>query len=345
MRIWHSNYTEIITLENLFQAWEEFIKGKKSKADVQLFGRNLEDNIFSLYKELEGKTYRHGSYQEFYVRDPKVRHIHKACVKDRVVHHLTSKMLEELFDPTFYPHSYSCRKGKGTHKAVQAFIKMSRKASKNNTSKLLVLKCDIKKFFANVDHQILIKLLRTKIKDDDFVNLLTEIITSFKSPNQNSGMPIGNLTSQLFANIYMDPLDQFVKHKLKVKHYIRYADDFAVLSDNREYLEKILSELESFLATELKLSLHPNKIHIVDYYLGVDFLGYVIFPKYILPRTKTKKRIFRKLAETSQKIKDGILPPEALEQALQSYLGHLSHCNGYKLSQEIKNHAHYFQTN
>jgi len=345
MRIWHNNYNEIITLENLFQAWEEFLKGKRSKADVEIFGRNLEDNIFTLYEDLEKKVYRHGNYQEFYVRDPKVRHIHKACVKDRVVHHLTSSVLEEIFDPTFYPHSYSCRKNKGTHKAVQTFIKMSRKASKNNTSKLLILKCDIKKFFANVDHEILIKLLRRRISDKDFINLLTEIITSFKSLNQNCGMPIGNLTSQLFANIYMDPLDQFVKHNLGVKYYIRYADDFVVMSDSRKYLEEILLQMKSFLDTELKLTLHPNKIHIVDYYLGVDFLGYVIFPKYILPRTKTKRRIFRKLEETSQKIRDGILPPEALEQALQSYLGHLSHCDSHKLSQEIKNHALFFQTN
>ena len=135
----------------------------------------------------------------------------------------------------------------------------------------------------------------------------------------------------------MDPLDQFVKHDLRAKHYIRYADDFIVMADNRDYLKKVLSQIDNFLNTELKLNLHPNKIHISDYYLGIDFLGYVVFPKYILPRTKTKKRIFRKLAEKSQKIKDGIMSPESLEEALQSYLGHLSHCNSYKLSQEIKN--------
>ena len=125
MRICHNNYNEIITLENLFLAWEGFAKGKRSKADVINFERNLEDNIFSLHKELKDKVYQHGNYQEFYVRDPKIRHIHKACVRDRVVHHLTSKILEQVFDPTFYPHSYSCRKGKGTHKAVQAFTKMA----------------------------------------------------------------------------------------------------------------------------------------------------------------------------------------------------------------------------
>ncbi len=328
----------------MFQAWEEFLKGKKHKVDVGIFERSLEDNIFSLYQKLKDKTYRHGNYQEFYVRDPKMRHIHKACVQDRVVHHLVSKTLEEIFDPTFYAHSYSCRKGKGTHKAVQAFVKLSRKASRNNTSKLFVLKCDIKKFFANVDHVVLLSLLEKKIHDKDFLNLLDEIITSFKTETDSRGMPIGNLTSQLFANIYMDPLDQYIKHNLRAKYYIRYADDFVIMSNNQEYLRDILSLVGQFLKEELKLTLHPNKIEIRDYYLGIDFLGYVIFPKFILPRTKTKKRIFRKLTEKAQKINEGKASPESLNQALQSYLGYLSHCNSHKLSQEVKNQILFLQT-
>lgn len=345
MKIWHDNYNKIIALENLFKAWEEFSKGKKNKSDVVVFSRNLEDNIFDLHKALQEKTYRHGIYHEFYVRDPKVRHIHKANVKDRIVHHLVSKVLEEIFDASFYSHSYSCRKSKGTHKAVKTLVKMSRKASKNNTSKLLVLKCDIKKFFASVDHLVLIKLLSRKIKDADFIGLLIEIITSFKFADQNFGIPIGNLTSQFFANIYLDPLDQFIKHELRIKYYIRYADDFVVMADNRQYLEEILLQIKNFLNKKLKLSLHPDKVHIVDYYSGVDFLGYVVFPRYILPRTKTKKRIFRKIVEVDQKIKAGILGPEACERSLQSYLGYLSHCNSYQLTLDIKNHVFFLQNN
>jgi len=121
MRICHRSYSNIITLENLFQAWGEFAKGKRKKADVGLFERSLEDNLFTLYKSLKNKTYKHGGYEAFYVHDPKIRHIHKATVKDRVVHHLVSKILEQIFEPTFYTHSYSCRKDKGTHKAILYF--------------------------------------------------------------------------------------------------------------------------------------------------------------------------------------------------------------------------------
>jgi RNA-directed DNA polymerase len=342
MRICHNSYTDIITLENLFQAWEEFAKGKRKKADVGLFERSLEDNLFSLYKSLRNKTYKHGRYEAFYVRDPKVRHIHKAAVKDRVVHHLLSKVLEQIFEPTFYAHSYSCRRNKGTHKALRTFVSLARKASKNNTSKLFVLKCDIKKFFASVDHEVLMQTLACKIQDNDFLWLLGEIIASFQIENGiQKGMPIGNLTSQLFANIYMNPLDQYVKHELKVDYYIRYADDFVILSDDKSYLRNLITKIEKFLKEEIKLSLHPNKVSMRDYYLGVDFLGYVIFPNFILPRTKTKRRMIRKISKRIQLYRQQKISGELLNQTIQSYLGYLSHANSYKLSQEIKNNLWY----
>lgn len=325
-------------MENIFQAWDEFAKGKRKKIDVSIFSRYLEENLFDLYESLKNKTYKHNGYQEFYVRDPKIRDIHKACVKDRVVHNLVSKILEKIFEPTFFAHSYSCRKNKGTHKAVKAFVKLTRQASCNNSSRLFVLKCDIRKFFASVDHKILINLLSKKIIDQDFLWLLNIIIESFNTKDQiGKGMPIGNLTSQLFANIYMDPLDQFIKRNLKVKYYIRYADDFVLMSHNKETLIKLLEKIRTFLENDLKLSLHPRKIEIRNYYLGIDFLGYVVFPKYIIPRTKTKKRIFRKLRKSAELIRKGKLDPSVLNNSVQSYLGYLSHCNSHILSQEVKN--------
>lgn len=342
MKICHRSYSNIITLENLFQAWGEFAKGKRKKEDVGLFERSLEDNLFTLYKSLKNKTYKHGGYEEFYVHDPKIRHIHKATVKDRVVHHLVSKMLEQIFEPTFYAHSYSCRKDKGTHRAIKAFALFTRRASKNNTSRLFVLKCDIKKFFASVDHEVLMQILALKIQDKDFLWLLDEIITSFQAENGvYKGMPIGNLTSQLFANIYMNPLDQFIKHELKVSYYIRYADDFAILSNDKLYLEDLIVKIEKFLKSNLKLFLHPNKVTIRDYYLGVDFLGYVVFPNFILPRTKTKRRMIRKISERIQLYRQQKLTSKLLSQTIQSYLGYLSHADSYKLSQEIKNNFWY----
>ncbi len=308
-----------------------------------LFERFLEDNLFSLYSNLQDKTYQHGEYQSFYVRDPKLRHIHKALVKDRVIHHLVSSILEKIFEKTFYAHSYSCRTNKGTHKAVQSFIQFARKASHNNTSPLFVLKCDIKKFFASVDQQILINLLKTRIKDSDFMWLLKEIIESFNSEHSlgplfpAKGMPIGNLTSQLFANIYLDPFDQFIKHQLKIKYYIRYADDFVILSNDKHYLENILLQIEQFLGQTLKLSIHPNKITIRSYYLGIDFLGYIVFPYFVLPRTKTKRRIFRKIYQKVQLVKSKKMSIEAFQQTIDSYLGYLSHAHSFKLSQQLKN--------
>jgi len=337
MKIWHNFCSEIITLERVFKAWEEFSKGKKGKADVALFERNLEDNLFTLYELLKNKTYKHGPYKSFYIRDPKIRHIHKACVQDRVVHHLVSKVLEKIFEPTFYAHSYTCRKNKGTHKGIKAFIKLARKVSKNNTSPLYVLKCDIKKFFASVDHGVLLKILNKSIKDDDFIRLLNEIIFSFKTEGLFKGIPIGNLSSQFFANIYMNPFDQYMKHELKIEYYIRYADDFVVLSRDKKYLEDLIPMIKIFLERELKLTLHPNKVGIDNYYLGIDFLGYVIFPNFMIPRTKTKRRMFRKIYKQIAVYKEGQQTYESLNQTIQSYLGYLSHANAYKLSQDLKN--------
>jgi retron-type reverse transcriptase len=340
MRTWHNLFTKSITLEGVFGAWEEFTKGKRKKSDVQVFGRHLEDNLFDLYHDLQSKTYKHGGYQAFFVRDPKMRHIHKACVGDRVVHHLVSKELEKVFDPTFFTHSYSCRKNKGTHKGVSAFGNFARKASRNNTSPLFVLKCDIKKFFASVDHHTLENLVEKRVKDEDFMWLIREIIRSFSSKERKRepgfGIPIGNLTSQIFANIYLDPFDQFVKHELRVKYYIRYADDFVIISEDAKYLENLIPKLGRFLEQTLKMSLHSRKVSISNYYLGVDFLGYVVFPHFVLPRTKTKRRIFRKMREKDELVKLGKLTEDSLFQAAQSYLGYLSHANAFKLSQKIE---------
>lgn len=218
------NYQDLILVENLFQAWSEFKKGKRKRKDVQIFERNLEDNLFDLHYQLKSKTYQHGNYQSFYVQDPKQRHIHKAQVPDRIIHHLLYKYLYELFDKTFIFDSYSCRENKGTHKGVKRLEKFARIVSKNYTRDCWALKLDIKKFFASVDHNILMNLLKRKINDPDILWLLKEVIDSFPK-----GIPLGNLTSQVFANIYMNELDQFIKHKLKIKYHLRYADDFLVL--------------------------------------------------------------------------------------------------------------------
>lgn len=324
------NYLDITSLKNLFQAWSEFRKGKRKRKDVQIFERQLEDNLFELQEKLKTKTYQHGKYQSFYVHDPKKRHIHKASVQDRIVHHLLYTYLYSLFNPAFIYDSYSCRLDKGTHKGVIRLRKFSRIVSKNYTKGCWGLKLDIKKFFANVDHQILLKLLQQKVADPDILWLLTNVIDSFHSDSgEGKGIPLGNLTSQVFANIYMNELDHFAKHVLKVKYYIRYADDFILLSGSKMLLEKAVGQLSQGLKNSLKLELHPNKIIFRKLDWGIDCLGYIVLPHYVLPRTKTKRRMF-------QKLKDKI-GSETFGQSLQSYLGYLSHADTYLLTQEVKN--------
>lgn len=334
------DYSKLISIENLFQAWNEFKAGKRKRADVQIFERYLEDNIFELHQALKNKTYQHGDYQSFYLHDPKQRHIHKASVQDRVVHNLLYTHFYPLFDPTFIYDSYSCRLEKGTHKAVKRLEKFTRIVSKNYTKPCWALKLDIRKFFASVDHQILTGLLNKKIKDPNILWLLKQVINSFDSlgsralPCEAKGIPLGNLTSQVFANIYMNELDQFIKHKMKIKYYLRYADDFLMLAPSENDLNHLIKPIEIFLMENLRLQLHPKKIILRRLDWGIDLLGYIVLSHYCLPKTKTKRRMMVKL-----KRKIGL---DNFGQSLQSYLGYLSHVNSFKIAQNLKNQMWYY---
>jgi RNA-directed DNA polymerase len=318
------NYDTIISLENLLVAWKEFVKGKKQRKDVQEFGRNLMANIISLHNDLVAKTYKHSSYEAFNVSDPKPRNIHKAIVRDRLLHHAIYQSLYPFFNRIFIADSYSCRFGKGTHKAIDRFILFARKASKNNTRTLWILKCDIRKFFASVDQCILIEIIKEYIPDKDIIGLISEVVGSFYSTNVGVGLPLGNLTSQLLVNIYMNKFDQFVKHRLKAKCYIRYADDFVIFDTEKDKLLEMTPKIADFLGDELKLSLHPKKVSISTLASGVDYLGWVHFPDHRVLRTVTKKRMFR-----------GIKAKKGKEETLQSYLGLLGHGNGKGLQARL----------
>lgn len=327
-KILSHSYNDITCKENLLLAWREFIVGKKSKPDVQRFELSLADNILSLHEDLANKTYSHGKYRSFYVNDPKRRHIHKASVRDRLLHHAVYRILYPFFDRIFIPDSFSCRLNKGTHKAINRFRDMSYKASYNHTKTCWVLKCDIKKFFANIDHEVLLKILKEYIPDENIIWLLENIISSFplsetRPPIVETGLPLGNLTSQLFANVYMNKLDQFAKHKLKARYYIRYADDFVFLSQDKYLLENLIPRIQYFLKKELKLSLHPDKVFIKTYASGMDFLGWVNFCGFRILRKKTKKRMLNRI----------IANPK--EEVLQSYLGLLGHGNAKKARDEL----------
>lgn len=245
------SYHFITSLDNLLEAWQEFLKGKRSRKDVQEFELDLMANILSLHKELEDKTYRHSDYHAFNISDPKPRNIHKASVRDRLLHHALYRQLYPFFDRTFIYDSYSCRIDKGTHKAMDRFREFACRASKNHTKTVWVLKCDIKKFFASVDHSVLKNIISDYIPDQDIKWLLFQVIDSFET-SPDKGLPLGNLTSQLLVNVYMNEFDRYMKHRLKVRYYIRYADDFAILSENKkEYKGKIENLFNEVFAKEI----------------------------------------------------------------------------------------------
>jgi retron-type reverse transcriptase len=343
MKIYSKLISKVCNPEILFSAWDEFKRGKSKKIDVINFEYNLEQNIFDLFRDLSNKTYKHRPYDGFYVYDPKRRHIHKASVRDRVLHHAIFNIINPIYEPTFIATSFSCRIGKGTHKGVDALDGMIRKVSLNYTRPCFALKCDVRKFFDSVDQNILISILKRKIRDQDFLWLLEEIIGSFSS-NQSDlfnqkGLPIGNLTSQIFANIYMNEFDQFVKNELKARYYVRYTDDFVILSHNEDELKPTLARIETFLKNHLQLSLHPEKITIRKYRQGIDFLGYVVFSNFKLLRARTRRRIVRKLKMKISECRNGNISDEQLNQTIQSFLGVMSHANSNKLQKNLLNHV------
>jgi retron-type reverse transcriptase len=312
-------------VENLLESWREFLRGKRKRKDVAEFSLNFLDNILVLHRELASKAYRHGDYQAFKINDPKPRDIHKASVRDRLVHHAIYRILYSYFDRKFIFDSYSCRIGKGTRRAIRRFRRFGMRVSKNNTKTCWILKCDIRKFFANINHQILKNILAKHIADEDVSWLLAQVIESFGAKGKiGVGLPLGNLTSQLFVNIYMNEFDQFMKRILKVKYYIRYADDFVILHKNRFYLENLIPRIGKFLDGRLALSLHPEKFFVRTFSSGVDFLGWVNFPHHRVLRTSTKKRMMKRIKNNSA------------SESIASYLGLLSHGNAHKLTLRIK---------
>ncbi len=310
-------------MENLLEAWQEFVQGKRSRADVQEFEFHLIPNLFLLHERLKTMAYSHSPYEAFVILDPKKRNIHKATVADRIVHRAIYRKLYQSFDCVFITDSFSCRLGKGTHRALDRFTQFACESSQNHRKVAWVLKCDVRKFFASVEHDVLLGIVDEYIADKRIVWLLENIVRSFSSGIEGIGLPLGNLTSQLLANVFLNVFDQFIKHRLHVKHYIRYADDFVIFSRDREYLEDVLVLLQDFLSSELRLQLHPDKVELRTFASGVDFLGWVHFPDHRVLRTTTKRRMLKAIGNGATK------------EAVASYKGLLSHGNTFKLSNNI----------
>jgi retron-type reverse transcriptase len=316
-------YDSIISIENLLKIWERFLRGKRGKKDVVAYQLRLANELKSLHSVLSDRSYVHSGYLAFNLSDPKPRNIHKATVRDRVVHHLLYKTLYPYFDQRFIYDSYSCREEKGTHRALNRFKIFARKVSKNNTRTCYVLKGDIRKFFASIDHEILRTILKRHIADPELLGLVDQVLKSFHTTRRSVGLPLGNLTSQLLVNVYMNEFDRYIKQELQVKYYIRYADDFAILSDHKLFLEEILVKLNSFLNNTLHLTLNPDKVYIKTYSSGVDFLGWVHFPYHRQLRTTTKRKITKRVRWYPKK------------ETVASYRGLLRHGDTHDFQQQV----------
>ena len=283
-------YYKIYSWPNIFLAYKKARKGKTKKLYVQEFEKDLKRNLQQIQFELMTFTYSPKKLVTFILRDPKTRKISKSAFRDRIVHHAIVNILEPIFDKTFIYDSCANRIGKGNLFAIKRFEISQRKVTDNLTSKAFCLKADIRHYFQEVNHKILLKIIKRKIVDEKMIWLIRKILGGGEK-----SMPLGNLTSQFFANIYLNELDYFIKHKLKSKFYIRYVDDFILLHKSKEQLENWKKEISEFLNHELKLELHPDKSRIISLSKGIDFVGFRNFYYFKLLRKRNIRNMESKI--------------------------------------------------
>jgi retron-type reverse transcriptase len=336
----HGNlWDQVVGFEALLHAAEEARRGKRFRPAVAAFHFDQERALWKLHEELTTKTYRPGPYRSFFIYEPKKRQISAAPYRDRVVHHALTGVLEPIFEKTFIADSYACRKGKGTHAGVNRCQEFARRFR-------YVLKADIQKFFPSLDHEICKALVARKIKDRDVLGLVGQIIDGsnpqedvsnyfpgddlFTPGERRRGIPIGNQTSQFFANVYLDPLDHFVKDRLGIKGYVRYVDDFLVFSDDKGHLADVREQIRAFLI-RLRLVLHPKKCAILPVADGIRFLGYRVFPTHRLLPKENVRRFRRRVRRMQEEYAAGRATFAEVYQRLMSWSGHAEQANTYRL--------------
>lgn len=322
-------WDKIISWDNLYAAYKEAQKGKRYKNQVLSFTENLEENLITLQNELIWKVWRPAGFRSFTVKEPKPRQIHAPIFKDRVVHHALVRVIEPLFERKFIHRSCACRKWKGTYFALQETQKMVRSPSSTHFPK-----ADVRSYFPSVTHDVLKKIIRRTIKDKNTLWLIDTIIDGVES--EYAGIPIGSLTSQLFANIYLGDFDHFVTDELGYGRYIRYMDDFLIFHNDKEELKKVRDILEEYLHTKLHLTLN-HRTQVKPISQGVDFCGYRVFRDYTLPRKRNVKRAKNRLKKLSEKVNDGEAELETMKSTLMSFLGYMKHCRGYDTTKSVLN--------
>lgn len=345
MKTYSRLYQTLCSYQNLESAFQKARKRKTLKPYVIEFEAALKQNLLQLQFELLTFSYQPQSLKQFIIREPKTRKISKSAFRDRVVHHALVNILEPIFESIFIHDSYASRKGKGTLAALNRFDFFKRKVSGNGKKLKCIkdgnyiggycLKADIRHYFDTMDHEILIRIIQEKIKDKDIIWLVKKILDNHLSPIKNKGLPLGNHTSQFFANVYLNKLDYFVKHQLKARYYLRYVDDFVILHQSKEHLEKLKSEIDEFLNSKLKINLHPEKSKLIPLHQGINLLGFRVFYYHKLLRKANFRKMVSKLNSLQQEYQGDPSDYQRVYDFLEGWIAYAKHANTYKLRKGV----------
>ncbi|MDR1216005.1 MAG: reverse transcriptase/maturase family protein [Treponema sp.] len=330
-RTYNNLWDAIIDFEHLYNSYRSAKRGKRYRHESLNFAEDLEVNLITLQNELIWNMYNPLPLRQFYVFEPKKRLISAPAFRDRVVHHSLVKVIEPLFQKKFIKETFACIVGRGTHAAVHHVESCARKA-KRLWGKYYVLKCDIRKFFPSINHDIMKKIIRKTICDYRMLYLIDTVIDSNEMAGR--GIPIGSLTSQLFANIYLNSLDHFIKEQRGIKYYARYMDDFIIIHNDKAFLHNLKAEIEDYVRRELDLIMNP-KTGIFAERQGIDFCGYRIWPTHVLPRKSTMKRTKRRLRKFAAVYKDNPHILKHVTDSIQSFLGYVKHCSGWRSAKSM----------
>ena len=324
----HGNlYNKIITFENICEAYRKAALGRRYIYEVLRFRNNLEENLVAIQEDLVRKTYQPSNCWSFLLYEPKKRIIYVSPFRDRIIHHAVMNIIAPIWNNLFIYDSYACRKLKGTHSAMYRVVKFIRQATQN-WGKVYCLKGDVTKYFPSVNHHILMEIIERKIKCRDTLALIRKIVFNAgdESDPDSKNIPIGSLLSQWAANLYLNELDYYIKHKMKVKYYVRYMDDFIILGADKSLLHKYKREISTFLNEHLKLQLNPKSdIYPADQ--GIDFVGYRIWPGYRLIHKKCLVRATKRFKRLSYDYKRGLVDIAHVRASVMSWLGHCGHAN------------------
>ncbi len=329
----HNNlYSAICDINNLEAAWRYVRLGKRYDREALQFSYNALDNIIQLRNELTWKTYRVGQYREFIIKDPKERLIQYLPLRDRIVQQALHQVIEPIFDKGFIDDSYACRKGKGTHRAMNRLQYYLNAARQKWGRDIYCLHCDIRKYFPHIDHAILYSLISRKIKCYNTLSLIRAIIDSSTS---DPGLPIGGLFSQLSANSYLDVLDQFIKHGLCERYYLRYMDNFIIVHHDKKHLQQVKEEIAGLLENRLRLELNPKMTMITKAAMGIEFVGYRVYAGRVRIKKASIKRMKKRLRTMQTMYRRGHISLHNIGQRVRSWLGHTRHANARTIVRNI----------